>query len=123
MARILPFEGEIWKHYKSGGLYRIIAVGQQESDNITVVVYKSLQDSQVYTRPAAEFMEGLEEGYRFEKVGNASPTDLQCFLDLYARFRIEVTTLHDHEDRYLCSLPCGSVVEFNGAGKFICQCS
>lgn len=116
--RQLPQEGEAWRHYK-GGLYHIIGIGQQEADNSLVVVYKSLKDSKIYTRPVSEFMEAVETGYRFEKEYTA-PSDLACFIDLYNRFGVKLK-VDEHEGHQYVFLPCSSMAVFDKDGKFISQ--
>jgi|LakMenEpi03Aug12_release.lakeMendotaPanAssembly.Ray.scaffolds.fasta_scaffold903034_2 hypothetical protein len=64
----LPQEGETWRHYKKGDLYKIIGIAKQESDNCPVVVYKSTKSEEMFTRPVKEFIEKLETGYRFKKI-------------------------------------------------------
>ena len=117
--RQLPQEDETWRHYK-GGLYRIIKVGMSEPYSVPCVVYKSLRDLKVYARPVDNFMEKLEEGYRFEKAGHSAPSDLACFIDLYARFGIALI-VGERDDHQLVFLPCNSVVKFDATGKFISQ--
>lgn len=118
MSRQLPQEGEAWRHYK-GGLYQIIGIGQQEADDSPVVVYKSLKDSKIYTRPVNEFMEALEAGYRFKKE-YTTPSDLACFIDLYARFGITLKVEREGSFYYVF-IPCGSIVKFDSAGRFVSQ--
>lgn len=48
----------IYKHLKSGGYYAVVCEGKVESDETPVVVYRSLQDGQVWVRAFDEFYDG-----------------------------------------------------------------
>jgi hypothetical protein len=73
-----PQIGEIWQHYKTKGEYEIVDLGKlqvkvDELDMKECVVYKSLEDNNVWVRPLADFVEIVknEEGNdvtRFSKV-------------------------------------------------------
>ena len=52
------------KHIKTGGLYFIICYGLQESDKTPVVVYKSLDNEQIWVRPTEEFEDGRFEIFK-----------------------------------------------------------
>ena len=56
-------KGEIWRHNKTKGLYKIIEIGIEEKDLTEAVIYKSLKDGTVWIRNKEEFLDG-----RFEKV-------------------------------------------------------
>ena len=65
--RELPRKGEIWQHYK-GDLYQIIGIGEQEADSLPVAVYSSIKTTKIYTRPLSEFMDVINNRYRFSKI-------------------------------------------------------
>ena len=114
-----PIQGEIWKHYK-GKQYRIVDTAIQESDGLTVVVYKSIENPQTFVRPLSEFMEHLGDCYRFEKLEDRQLTDLEMFINLYNRFGIKLN-IEAYYGHYLVILPCSSMAEFDENGKFISQ--
>lgn len=49
--------GFVWRHGKSGGLYRIETIALREADLAPVVVYRN-EGGTAFTRPAAEFFDG-----------------------------------------------------------------
>jgi hypothetical protein len=52
-------ESLIWRHKKSGGLYKIVSRDAfLENSMVKAVVYESLWDGQVWVRPASEFFDG-----------------------------------------------------------------
>jgi uncharacterized protein DUF1653 len=54
-----PKPGDVFTHYK-GGKYRIVCVGQLESDQTLMVVYASLERGErAWIRPLAEFLEEI----------------------------------------------------------------
>lgn len=56
---------DMWKHLKSGGLYRVLAdPGYIEETLEHVVVYQCCKDGRVWVRPFNEFHDG-----RFENCG------------------------------------------------------
>ena len=65
----------IYRHFK-GGFYTILTLATVEKTGDTVVVYKSLQDGQVWTRPTEDFHGEVPEGrdnptgqkHRFEPI-------------------------------------------------------
>lgn len=67
----------IYRHFK-GGYYIVHSLATVESTGEEVVVYQSLQDGKMWTRPASVFQELVPEGrdnptgqkYRFERVTN-----------------------------------------------------
>lgn len=67
----------IYRHFR-GGYYIVLSEACVESTGEPVVIYQSLQDGRVWTRPVAEFLEPVPEDKdnptgqtnRFEKVGN-----------------------------------------------------
>lgn len=58
-----PLSSEIYRHVKTGGLYRVLCIASVEATLELVVVYQSEQDGRCWTRPLDEFMDG-----RFEVV-------------------------------------------------------
>lgn len=61
--REYPKPGEIWEHYK-GGRYEIIDLATVEADHQTVVIYRSLADGRIWTRPLDRFMGDVPTDYR-----------------------------------------------------------
>lgn len=67
----------LYRHFR-GGYYIVHSVASVESTGEPVVVYQSLQDGRVWTRPLSSFQEQVPEGkdnptgqkFRFEKVTN-----------------------------------------------------
>lgn len=67
----------IYRHFK-GGYYIVQSVATEESTGEQVVIYQSLQDGRVWTRPLSVFKEPVPEGkenptgqkLRFEQVSN-----------------------------------------------------
>lgn len=55
----------IYRHVKTGGLYLLLGDCLIESDKTMAIIYKSLEDGQVWVRPTKDFFDG-----RFELVGN-----------------------------------------------------
>lgn len=56
--------GSLWKHRKSGGVYRIVGHALIENDVTPAIIYESLSgDAGLWVRPADEFQDG-----RFAKV-------------------------------------------------------
>lgn len=68
----VPTPGD-YTHYK-GGKYTVIGVALNEADLTKVVIYKSLEDGQLWSRPVTSFMESvLNEGHmvrRFERAAS-----------------------------------------------------
>ena len=66
--------GSIYKHYKTGNLYQVIAVGKHSESLEDIVVYKSLYKgkdfpkNQVWCRPLLIWQEKIDGKERFEKV-------------------------------------------------------
>lgn len=56
--------GMIWRHVKTGGLYRLIGRGLYEKDRTHVVVYQGVKTRQIWVRSDLEFYDG-----RFELIG------------------------------------------------------
>lgn len=50
-----PVEGPATHRHYKGGLYRFLYYGYSEASVATVVVYQSLQDGAVWTRPREDF--------------------------------------------------------------------
>lgn len=67
----------LYRHFR-GGYYIVHSVATVESTGEQVVIYQSLQDGRVWTRPLSEFQEPVPDGkenptgqnLRFEKVTN-----------------------------------------------------
>ena len=57
------FAGEmpVYRHIKTGGLYRVLRHGRIEADLRAVVIYESLADGRVWVRPTDEFYDGRFE--------------------------------------------------------------
>lgn len=55
-------QASIWRHVKTGGLYRLLRVGKLEACQTPVAVYVGV-DAAVWVRPCNEFFDG-----RFEEV-------------------------------------------------------
>lgn len=51
-----PQPYEIYRHYKTRGLYAIDARAIEEATLTPVVIYRSLQDKVVWSRPLADFV-------------------------------------------------------------------
>ena len=69
---------QIYKHLKTGGLYQKITEAYIEASGETerVVVYKSLENGQTWTRPKAEFEDG-----RFELQPAYVPEEVARYLE------------------------------------------
>ncbi len=76
MARNLPCQGEIWRHFKNK-LYRIVAIAQHTEIDEKMVVYQAMYgDERIYARPLDMFMSevdrekypDVEQEYRFERI-------------------------------------------------------
>ena len=59
--------GSLFRHKKTGGVYRPLMVCELESDLTEMVVYKNIDTGRVWVRPVSEFYDG-----RFEPI---SPID------------------------------------------------
>lgn len=55
--------GKVYKHIKSGGLYRLVCLAVHEGTGAHYAVYESLKTGEVWLRPSEEFFDG-----RFEEV-------------------------------------------------------
>ena len=70
----IPEIGSIYKHYKTGSLYKVIAVGKHSETLEDVVIYKSLYkgkdfpENQVWCRPLSIWQEKVDGKDRFEKI-------------------------------------------------------
>ncbi len=76
MARSLPCQGEIWRHFKNK-LYKIVAIAQHTESDEQLVVYQAMYgDEGIYARPLDMFMSevdrekypDVEQQYRFELI-------------------------------------------------------
>lgn len=52
-----------WEHVKTGGRYRVVAVGRMESSREPVVTYRSEHTQEVWVRPQSEFLERFKQIY------------------------------------------------------------
>lgn len=59
-----PQPYEIWRHWKSRGLYAIDARAIDEATLTPVVIYRSLKDKVVWSRPLADFVAMVDAGER-----------------------------------------------------------
>jgi hypothetical protein len=59
---VLP--GQTWRHVKTGGTYRVVAVAIEEATLVAVVVYKG-HDEIMWTRPLHAFLEVVDGHPRF----------------------------------------------------------
>ena len=55
----MNYEGIIFKHFK-GGFYEILHEAKNSEDLSIVIVYKSLKDGGIWTRPKKEFFEEID---------------------------------------------------------------
>ncbi len=76
MARNLPCQGEIWRHFKNK-LYKIVAIAQHTESDEKLVVYQAMYGSEgIYARLLNMFMSevdwekypDVEQEYRFERI-------------------------------------------------------
>lgn len=51
-----------WRHKKTDHLYEVLGFGLQEDALCPIVIYRSVQNGMIWTRPCAEFFDG-----RFKK--------------------------------------------------------
>lgn len=57
----MSYQDVVWKHLKSGNLYRIETFALRESDLTPLVVYRSRvpgEPGQTFVRPCTEFFDG-----------------------------------------------------------------
>jgi hypothetical protein len=47
-----------YRHLKSGGEYELLLVGHDEATLNPMVIYRSLDDEEIWCRPAKEFFDG-----------------------------------------------------------------
>lgn len=52
--------GELYRHYRRPGLYKVMHLARLEPDQSDVVVYLALRDGQVWVRPLREFVGEVE---------------------------------------------------------------
>ena len=76
MERDLPYNGEIWRHFKNKR-YKIIAIAQHTETDEQLVVYQAMYGNEgIYARPLDMFMSevdrekypDVEQEYRFERI-------------------------------------------------------
>lgn len=68
-----PEKGSLWKHLKTGGIYRVVGIGKREADCVPCVVYQvAFADKDAagdwWIRTLGEFADG-----RFEAVPEEGP--------------------------------------------------
>lgn len=64
---------EIYRHYKTNGLYEILEIAQHTEIDQQLVIYKSLKNNSIWARPLEIFNESVindkgERVERFQKV-------------------------------------------------------
>lgn len=47
-----------WRHKKTDHLYEVVDFGLQEDNLCPIVIYRSVQDARVWTRPCVQFFDG-----------------------------------------------------------------
>ncbi len=72
---MIPKVGEYYKHFKTGNLYKILAIGKSSENLEEMIVYEAQYEnpeSQVWVRPLKNFIEDVDwQGSRvkrFERV-------------------------------------------------------
>lgn len=78
----IPKAGEKYRHFK-GNIYQIVAIAKHTETEEELVVYRSLENEQVYARPLHMFTEKLDKDkypqaeaeYRFEKYDDNEDTE------------------------------------------------
>lgn len=68
----LPSEGAVYRHRKSGGLYRVLMCARLEANQQHVTVYQHIDGTMPWVRPTAEF------GERFDYVPNGEIPEEQA---------------------------------------------
>ena len=70
----IPKTGDVYKHYKNGKCYEVIAIGKHSETLEDLVVYKALYESdnfpygQIWCRPLKMWQENINGQPRFEKM-------------------------------------------------------
>jgi len=61
--------GQVWRHYKHGHKYTVLAVSHNERTTMQSVVYVSHQDNRIWDRPLAEWMDIVqnEDGQQVQR--------------------------------------------------------
>lgn len=55
----VPTSGSLWKHLKTGTIYKVVSVCKMEADLTVGVLYKKADETELpWCRPLAEFMDG-----------------------------------------------------------------
>lgn len=67
--------GSFWQHYKRKTVYELIGIARSQIDEneTDMVVYKSVDDGQLWVRPLDKFLEKVGDEPRFEKIKNYQP--------------------------------------------------
>lgn len=63
MTRTNPARGEIWRHIKTGSLYKILLLGKDEATGDDVVIYQNIDKKAhptVWVRKLSIFMEATD---------------------------------------------------------------
>jgi|SRR5690606_24750597 len=55
-----PWPADRYRHKKSGGIYEVVAFAERESDQMPLVVYRSLDTLRTWVRPMTEWREKFE---------------------------------------------------------------
>lgn len=53
---IPPMQGDVWRHYRHGDLYRIVTLSRFHMGGEVAVTYESLNDGGRWTRGLGEFL-------------------------------------------------------------------
>lgn len=87
---------KVYKHVKTGGLYKVLTFGLIESNKTLAVVYQSLQDEQVWIRPEAEFFDGRFELQTEEAtlVNDGSGNEFESVLDEVHALQVQLAALY-----------------------------
>ncbi len=52
------YEGSLYRHLKTGGLYTIVCAAEIEKTLAEVIVYRSVETGRTWVRPTKEFFDG-----------------------------------------------------------------
>lgn len=56
--------GQVWRHARAGGLYRVVTPCVLEAGCVPAVAYRGLSDGAVWVRPLADFLGEAAPGVR-----------------------------------------------------------
>jgi hypothetical protein len=56
--------GRRYRHYRTGGVYRVIALALGEADHEPTVVYRHVESRLTWTRTLEDFVRPMSEGVR-----------------------------------------------------------